>query len=59
MSTTLLVSTITLVYECEEHSPEEGYERAYQPLADIGRDGTAICPECGEDMDLTDTVIVR
>jgi hypothetical protein len=56
---TVPVKAITLVYVCEDHDPEDGYEYGYQPLADIVSVGTLICPECGEDMSLTDAVNVR
>lgn len=52
---TLPVQLIVLEYRCEDCGPEDIHT---QPLADITYSGTLICPECGNDMDLTENVRV-
>lgn len=49
MSRKIRVDKITLNYKCEKCE-----ETAQQYLCDIVEVGTAICPECGEDMNLDD-----
>lgn len=46
-------SEITLNWTCEECD-----EKVQQPLTDIVEVGTAICPECGDDMTLEEEVQV-
>ena len=50
---TIPVSKITLLWSCTECKVQ-----AEQPLGEIVEAGTAICPECGEDMELYDDVLV-
>lgn len=50
------VGKITLHWTCAGHDTPEYAE---QPLVDIEDAGTAICPECGDDMELDSTVTVR
>jgi len=52
----MFVSQITLTYHCDSHDGEPTHES--QPLSDIVFTGTLICPECGEDMELDETVKV-
>lgn len=50
---TIPVSQITLLYTCHPCN-----ERASQELGQITEAGTAICPECGNDMQLDESVDV-
>lgn len=49
----ILVSAITLNYSCVDCDTT-----AAQPLGDITYSGTLTCGDCGEDMELDDTVMV-
>lgn len=51
------VGKITLHWTCNEFHDET--EHVEQSLASIEEVGTAICPECGADMELDSTVTVR
>ena len=52
----LRTDQVVLHYVCDEH---DSPIRAEQPLTDIVYAGTLICPECGEDMALENSVGVR
>jgi hypothetical protein len=49
------VSKITLLWVCPN---KNCHEEAAQPLGEIAEAGTAICPECGDDMELKEYVEV-
>jgi hypothetical protein len=49
------VSKITLLWVCPNRDCDE---EVAQPLGEIAEAGTAICPECGDDMELKEYVEV-
>ena len=49
------INKVTLEWVCnndDEHEGADDQEIVYQNLTDIVSVGTAVCPQCGEDMEL-------